>query len=260
VLLLIISGAVLACGALFVLSAAAKVYRIVLRTDGGGAIQRALRIGPRRWRWIELAAALTEACTGTAVCADFHPAAAGAAMAAHGALFSAALAYARRVKATGGCACVRRPKDPGAGIGWPVQIRAGWLLAVGVLEATIRLPGLAHPAASWIVVVMTAAAALVVMVGVEGPWRTPRCGRRIWRPKRDAVRALMRHGVFEAMVTSAGPFSDGFSYSREGCTDEFRFTAASRAGRADRAVAFRVSRTAPGGALAVEARIEIARG
>lgn len=252
----ILSGAVLACGALFVLSGAAKMRRVIGRVDGGGAIRKALRISPQRWRWVELAAALAESGTGLAVCSGFHPAVAGGAMAAQGALFSAVLAYARRAKATGGCACVLKSKDPDALIGWPVQVRAAWLLAIGVLDAVVRLPRPFASTGSWLVSGVTGVLVLVLLLSPEHPWRTPRCGRRIWSPRRETVRALMRHGVFEAMSATAGPFDDGFAHRRDGCFDEFRFIPAAGANTAGRAVSFRVSRETAGGALAVEARIE----
>lgn len=255
----VLAGAVLACGVLFVVAGAAKLYRVCRRAEDGGAIRVALRISSRRWRWIEASAAVAEACTGLAVCAAFHPVVAGAAMAAQAALFSAALAYARRSGATGGCACVLRPRNPGAGIGRPVQVRAAWLLAAGVVEASVRLPRPLPTTGAGIVGALAGVGVLIVMVSVERPWRTPRCGRRIWSPRRETVRALMRHGVFAAMAAAAGPFADGFSHRRDGCVDEFRFTPADRTAPAARTVAFRVSRPAPGGALAVEARIESAR-
>ncbi len=71
---LILSGAVLACGALLVLSGAAKLYRAARRVDAsaaGGdshdddsAIRAALRVNPRRWRRIEVAAGVAEAAVG----------------------------------------------------------------------------------------------------------------------------------------------------------------------------------------------------
>jgi hypothetical protein len=250
-----LSGAVLACGALLVLSGAAKLWRVIGRADGGGAIRAALRISPQRWRFVELAAALTESGTGLAVCTGFRPAVAGGAMAAQGALFSATLAYARHTKATGGCACVLRPKDPDATIGWPVQVRAAWLLAIGFLDAALRLPR-PLPPGTWMASALTSGVVLAVMLSAERPWRTPRCGRRLWSPRRDTVRALMRHGVFEAMSAAAGPFADDFAHRRDGCVDEFWFTPATRANSTGRTVSFRVSRATPGGALAVEARLE----
>ena len=77
----ILSGAVLACGALFVLSGAAKLWRVIGRVDSGGAIRAALRVSAQRWRFVELAAALAELGTGSAVCSGFHPVVAGGAMA-----------------------------------------------------------------------------------------------------------------------------------------------------------------------------------
>lgn len=257
---IILSGAVLACGALLVLAGAAKLFRAVRRAGSGGAIRTALRISPRNWRWIEPAAGLAEAATGMAVCAGFHPAAAGTALAVQGALFSGLLAHARRVKAPGGCACVRSTDDRNAVIGWPVQARAAWLLTAGVIEAVVRLPRPTPTTGPGVAVGLAALGALVLMLGAEETWRTPRCRRPIWLPRRRTVKALMGHGVFGAMANAVGPFTEGFSYHRDGCVDEFRFAVVPRAGRTGRAVAFRVSRTAHGGTVAVEARIEAVGG
>jgi len=256
----ILSGAVLACGALFVLSGAAKLWRVIGRAGSGGAIRAALRVSAQRWRFVELAAALAELGTGSAVCSGFHPVVAGGAMAAQGAVFSVVLAYARHAKATGGCACVLRPKDPDLTIGWPVQTRAACLLIIGVLEATAHPPRPYAPTGSWPIAAITGVLLLVAMLSAEHPWRTPHCGRRIWSPRRETVRALMRHGVFEAMSAASGPFADGFTHRRDGCFDEFWFTPAARENTAGRTVSFRVGRATPGSALAVEARIEPVRG
>jgi hypothetical protein len=178
-------------------------------------------------------------------------------MAVQGVVFSAALAHARRTKATGGCACVLRPKDPDATIGWPVQVRAACLVAVGALDAAFQFPRLSTPG-TWMTSALTGVVLLALLLAAEHSWRTPRCGRRYWLPRTDAARALMRHGVFEAMSAAAGPFAEGFTHHRDGCVDEFWFTPAARQDAAGRTVSFRVSREAPGGALAVEARIETA--
>lgn len=100
---------------------------------------------------------------------------------------------------------------------------------------------------------------LLLMLAAEGlPGYGARCRVRFLLGPRKTLRALRSHGVFEAMTDAAGPFAEGFAYRREGCVEEFRFAATPRADRADRAVAFRVSRAEHGRALAVEAWIEAA--
>lgn len=258
---LILSGAVLACGGLFVLSGAAKLYRAARHTDvSGSAIRAALRISPQRWRWVETAAGVLETATGLAVCAAFHPVVAGAALAAQGAIFSVLLAYARRAKASGGCSCVRSSKDGDTLITWPVQARAAWLLVAGVVEALVRLPRPAVGSGDGLIAGFVGLSALLLMLAAEASWQSPRCNLPIPPRPRNTARVLMRHGVYEAMADAVGPFAEGFSYRREGCVEVFQFAATGRPGRADRMVAFRVSRPGRGGALAVEARIEAAVG
>jgi hypothetical protein len=259
-LALILSGAVLACGGLFVLSGAAKLYRAARRTDvSGSAIRESLRISPRRWRWVETAAGVVEAATGVAVCVAFDPVVAGAALATQGAIFSVLLAYARRAKASGGCSCIRSSKDPDKLVAWPVQARAAWLLVAGVVEALVRLPRPAVGTGDGLIIGFVGLSTLLLMLAAEASWQSPRCNLPIPLRPRNTARVLMRHGVYAAMADAVGPFVEDFSYHREGCVEVFQFAATARPGRADRTVAFRVSRPARG-ALAVEARIEAAVG
>ncbi|HEV2343419.1 MAG TPA: MauE/DoxX family redox-associated membrane protein [Actinocrinis sp.] len=258
-----LSGAVLGCGVLFVLAGTVKLGRTARRAPGrggtaadAGAIRAALRIAPARWRWVELLAGLVETATGVTVCLGAHPAVAGSAMAAQGALFVSVLTYARRAKAQGGCNCVRKPKNSDTELGWPVQARAVFLLAAGAVQAIgigarVQPWGSGAGVAVRATVVAIALGVLAVLLEVEQPWRTPRCRRRILSPRRDAFRALTNHGTFAAMSAAAGPFVGGHTHRRDGCADEFRFPAT------ERVVVFRISRTGPGGAPAVEARIEL---
>ena len=256
---LILSGVVLSCGALLVLSGVSKLYHAAHRSSGGdSAIRAALRINPRRWRRVEPAAGLAETATGAAVCAALHPVAAGAALAALGAIFSGLLAHARRAEAPGGCACVRRSKNADTAIAWPVQARAALLPAAGVVEALVRLPRPMPLTGAGAVVGAAGISTLILMLRAEGPWHAGPCRLRILSRPRATAKTLMKHGVFEAMADAVGPFAAGFAYRREGCVDEFRFAALPRPGRTDRTVAFRVSRIARGGGLAVEARIDAA--
>ncbi len=122
-----------------------------------------------------------------------------------------------------------------------------WLLAAGVIDASIRLPRPTLTNGGGIAVVLVGLSALVLMLAAEGlPGYGTRCRIRFPLGPRATLRALRSHGVFEAMADAVGPFAEGFAYRREGCVEEFRFAATPRAGRADRAVAFRVSRTARG--------------
>ena len=247
----IFSGGVLACGTLLVAAGAAKLSRFARRAEGDSAIRAALRIRPRRWSRIEAAAGAVETATGVAVCAAFHPVVAGVVLAVEGALFSGLLAYARRVRALGGCGCVRRPRRRDSTIGWPVQARAAWLLVAGIGSAVARLPR-PTPSAGGALVVVAGIVVLWLMLNAEEPWATPACRLVVRRGYGQALRALREHGVFATMAASVGPFAEDFAHRREGCVDEFRFVAAPRAGRAEgRTVVFRVAR----GGLAVEARV-----
>ena len=247
----IFSGSVIACGALLVIAGLVKLSRAARRVEGDSAIRAALRISPRRWSRVEAAAGAVETATGLAVCAAFHPVVTGVVLAAEGALFSGLLAHARRVKAPGGCACVRRPKSRDSGIGWSVQARAGWLLVAGVGSAVARLPR-PTPTGRGAVVVVTGIVTLLLMLSAEGPWGGPACRLAVRHRSGKALKALREHGVFETMAASVGPFAEDFTHRREGCVDEFRFVAAPRAGRpGERTVVFRMGR----GGFPVEARI-----
>jgi hypothetical protein len=247
----ILSGALLGCGALFALAGTAKLGRTARRTAvDGGAVRAALRISPARWRRVELLAGVAETATGVAVCLNSLPRLAGAAMATQGAIFMVILAWARRVGAPGGCGCVRRTKDPDAALGRSVIVRAGFLFAAGVVQALLGAHRPSLLSRSGPTAAVIALGVLLVLLDAEQPWRTARCGRRIWLPRRDAAKVLMNHGVFTAMSAAAGPFTAGYTHRREGCADVFRFPAPRRA------VVFRVSRTRPGGSLTVEAAVE----
>lgn len=255
---LILTGAILASGALLPLSGATKLSR----TSSDSAIRAALHVSSHRWRQIEIAAGVIEAATGAAVClavfTAFHPAIAGTALAALGAIFSGLLAYTRRANVSGSCSCVRRPsKNSDATITWPVQARATWLLTAGLIQALIHLPQPTSTTGDGTVVGLVALSTLTLMLAAEEPWRITTCHLRIPLGLRTTLNALMTHGVFESMASSVGPFADGFAYHRDGCVEEFRFTSTPRPGRADRTVAFRVSRSPrSANGLAVEARIE----
>lgn len=247
----VFSGGVLACGALLVVAGVAKLSRPTRRAGADSAIRAALRIRPRRWLRIEAAAGVAETATGLAVCAAFHPVVAGVVLAAEGALFSGLLAFARRVKAPGGCACVRRPKSRDSTIGRPVQARAMWLLVAGVGSAVARLPR-PTPTSGGGVVVATGIVVFFLMLSAEAPWAGAACRLAVQRRSGRALKALREHGVFETMAASVGPFGEDFAHRREGCVDEFRFVVPPRAGgHGERTVVFRVG----SGGFDVEARV-----
>jgi hypothetical protein len=247
---LLLAGAVMGTAALLVVAGSAKVYRS-RRVPDGDAIQAALRVGPARWRWVVLATGTVEILTGAAVLAGGHPAVAGVAMAAQGAIFSVALGYVRWARIPGKCGCVLPSAEER--ITWRAGCRAGFVLGAGVVGATVRLD--LPPPRTWsgAAVVAVGAGVLFVLVGADQPMRTPVCHRRWWRPMRDTVDGLVRHRIFAAMAAGAGPFDEVFGYRRSGCVEEFWFRPAAPP-RPDGTVAFRVTRPGPARTLAVQAR------
>jgi hypothetical protein len=250
---LVLSGAVAGTGVFLLIAGAAK-----LRTAGGdSAIRRALRLGPGGWRAVELTAAVAECATGAAVGAGLFPVIAGIAMAAQGAAFVVLLSYVRMARIPGDCGCIRwrQPGGPGA-VSWRALARAAWILAAGVLDVTARRPAGASLSRPWFDA--GCAAALLALAGLSAdlPPRTVRCHRRLWLPARGTLAALTRNALFQAMADAAGPFGPEVGYLRAGCTDEFWFQAVPGTGPPASAVLFRVSHTARGASLAVQASVE----
>lgn len=264
-------GAIAACGALLILSGALKLYRTArdigetsdggtgagTGAHGGSSVQRALRLKEGPWRAVQVGAGALECATGLAVCAGWHPVAAGIVLAAQGVAFAGVLVYIRRTGIAGDCGCLKRAAAAADHV-VPLRtvLRACVLIAAGAVEAAAGIPsprtltGTDLAAASAVALI-----AFALLVSVDLEWRTPRCRRPLWFPRRRTAAELRMHGVYQAMASSAGPLGDRPAYHRAGCVDEFRFPVADDG---DRVVAFRVSRTGPAGALAVRASIEAA--
>lgn len=271
-------GAIAACGALLILAGALKLYRSARSTGdsgsssggsgnsgsnsgGGSSVQRALRLKAGPWRAVQAAAGALECATGIAVCAGWHPVAAGGVLAAQGIAFAGVLVYIRRTGIAGDCGCLKRAAAAADHV-VPMRavVRACVLIAAGVVEAAagIPTPGTLIGTGTGMDRATAAAVALVafaLLVSVDLEWRTPRCRRPLWFSRRRAVAELRMHGVYQAMAASAGPLGDRAAYRRAGCVDEFRFAITDDE---DRLVTFRVSRTGPAGALTVRASIEAA--
>jgi hypothetical protein len=246
-----LAGCGASCGALLALAGASKIYRGARGAAGDTAVRRALRVPLRRWRRAEPAIGGLEGAVGAAVVA--YPVAGGAAMAGLGAAFCALLGYARAKGVRGGCGCVewRPPARPAAQRVSRADIaRSAMLLGAGLALAVLR-PGAAGAVnRAWFGAGVLAGGAVLTLLSLRSPLRTPVCHRRIWRPARATLRALTGHAVFAAMADAAGPFGPVTRYRRTGCTEEFWF-----AGEA-RAVVFRVRHPAPDGILAVQASLQ----
>jgi hypothetical protein len=258
-----LAGGSASCGALLVVAGVSKIYRGARAATGDTAVRRALRVPLRRWRRAEPAIGGLEGAVGVAVCTGAYPVAGGAAMAALGAAFCAVLGYARMKRVPGGCGCVewRTPARPAAQlVSWPEIVRSATLCGTGLAVATL-LPG---PAAAgvdraWFGAGILAGAAVLTLLSLRLPLRTPVCHRPIWRPARATLRALTGHAVFAAMADAAGPLGPVTRHRRTGCTEEFWFAAArgidpARGGT--RAVVFRVRPASAGGTLAVQASLQ----
>jgi hypothetical protein len=252
-----IAGCVASCGALLAVAGASKVYRGVRGIAGDTAIRRALQIPQRPWRAVELAGGGAECAVGVVVCAGVLPLAGGAAMAALGAVFCALLGYARIRRVPGGCGCIEwRAPAPAAAqaVSWREIARSAVVLGAGVAGAAAAEGGAGAYGRAWFDAGLLVGGAVLVLLSVRTPWRTPVCRRPLWRPARSALRALTGHGVYLAMAASAGPLGPVARHRRTGCADEFWFTPAD--GAADgNAVVFLVRHASRDGALAVRASV-----
>jgi hypothetical protein len=251
------AGCAESCGALLALAGASKLYRGVRGMAGSSAIRRALRMTRRRWRRVEMATGGMECAVGLAVCARVAPLAGGVAMAALGAGFCALLGYARVKRVPGGCGCIQwrsAPATSAAAVSRREIARGAALSVAGAAEAVAvaHQPGAVDR--GWFGAGVIAAAAVLVLLSVSWPPRTPVCGRPLWLPARATLRALTRHAVFAAMAESAGPFGPVARHSRHGCADEFWFPVAAEDGE-DRAAVFQVQHQRPRGNPAVRASL-----
>jgi Methylamine utilisation protein MauE len=129
---LLLDGAVAGCAALLVLAGVGKVYRS-RRVVEETAIQRALRLRAGPWRRLLIAVGVVELLTGAAVLVRFHPLVTGIAMAAHGVVFSATLAYVRYAKIPGACGCVLSSAEQR--VTWRDLARA---IVVGPIDRVVR--------------------------------------------------------------------------------------------------------------------------
>lgn len=270
-MLLFLAGCSAASGALLVLAGTSKVYRGARGLgglDGDSAIRRALRIPRRRWRRVEFGVGVLECVVGVIVCAGVWPVLGGAALATLGAAFCAALGYARARRVPGGCGCITwRPagRRTAERVSWLEIARSAVLLGVGVAgalllpggsAAAILLPsgGAAAASRAWFGGGLLFAAAVLALLSLNLPLRTPACHRPFWRPSRVTLRALTAHPVFAAMAESAGPFGAVARHHRSGCTEEFWFPV-EHGSDVGRAVVFRVRYAAGDGTLAVQASL-----
>ena len=248
----VISGCAVSCGAVLAVAGASKLYHGVRGVDDMTAIRRVLRMPRRRWRLFGLAAGAAECVTGAVVCSGAHPVLGGASLAALGAVFCALLAYVLVKQVPGGCGCIRWRTATGTeaeALTWRAMARSGMLLGAGLASMVISADAADAPRRYWFGGGVAAGVAVLVLLSVPGPVRTPVCRRPLWRGTRTTLRALASHEMFAAMAGSAGPFGPVAWYRRSGCTDEFWFTAL--AGQRTQAVVFQVHRAAPGARLAV---------
>jgi hypothetical protein len=261
---LLFAGCVASCGVLLVVAGASKLQRAARRVPDNSAVRRALGVTKRRWRRVETAAGLLECAAGAVVCAGVYPAAGGAAMAGLGAGFCVLLGYARATKAPGGCGCIQwRAPAQAAGMVSGREIARGAVVAVAGAGSAVFLRGEAGAfGRPWFWAGVAAGGAVLILLSTRTLPRTPVCRRPAWFPARATLRALARHGVFEAMAESAGPFGPVVRHRRAGCSEEFWFTPVlpaapgpGQAGGGPRAVVFQARYAAPGGGLAVQASV-----
>jgi hypothetical protein len=211
-----------------------------------------LQMPRRQWRLFGLTVGGAECVTGAFVCSGAYPVLGGASLAAFGAVFCALLAYVFVRQVPGGCGCLswRSSTDTAADAPtWRAIARSGMLLGVGLAYLAVSANAANAPRQYWFGVGVAAGAAVLALLSMPRPIRTPVCRRPLWRGTRTTLRALVSDQMFAAMTGSAGPFGPVAWYRRTGCTDEFWFTAL--AGQGSQAVVFQVNRAAPGARLAV---------
>ncbi|MBR7835427.1 hypothetical protein KDL01_19285 [Actinospica durhamensis] len=221
-------AAVAGCGALLVLSGAAKLVRTARGTGDGTAVQKALRLNDRRWRGFQAAAGCAEAGVGLLVCAGGYPAVADTLMAVEGAVFVALLSTVIFRGIPGDCGCAARTRRPEAAkkqavTGWTVA-RAGCIALAGAVGALAgvrppaELPG-ADAASAWALALVTLA--LLTLADLEV--RTPRCRRALLFPARTTLAEVTEHRAFRAVAAPWGFSGDRVLFRRTGCVDEFWF-------------------------------------
>ena len=248
----IISGCAVSCGAALLAAGASKVYRGTRDLEDMTAIRRALRMPRRRWRLTGLAAGGVECVTGVLVCSGAYPVLGGASMAALGAVFCALLAYVLVKHVPGGCGCIgwrTGPDTASEAVTWRAMARSGMLLGAGIAYMAVPADAAQAPPLGWFGAGVVASAAVLVLLSMHIPVRTPVCRRPLWRRMRTTLRALASHEMFAAMASSAGPFEPVARYRRTGCTDEFWFMAAADQG--SQAVVFEVRQAGHGSRFAV---------
>lgn len=255
----VIAGCAASCGAVLVVAGASKLYRGMQGLDDTTAIRRALRMPRRQWRLFGLAAGGTECVTGAVVCSGAYPVLGGASLAALGTVFCALLGYVLVKQVPGGCGCIRwrtTTETAAEAPTWRAMARSAMLLGVGVAYTVVSVGAANAPRHYWFGGGVAAGIAVLVLLSMPRPVRTPVCRRPLWRKTHTTLRALARHASFAAMADSAGPFGPVVLYRRTGCTDEFWFTVP--AGQGSQAVVFQVNR-APGALFAVHTSLRDVR-
>jgi len=256
----VISGCAISCGAFLVVAGASKLYRGIRALEEMTAIRRALRMPRRQWRLLGLAAGGAECMTGVLVCSGTYPVLGGAGLAGLGAVFCVLLAYVLVKKIPDGCGCIRwrtAPETAAEAVTWRAMLRGGTLLGAGIAYVLAAADAANAPRGDWFGGGVVAGGAVLVLLSMRMPVRTPVCRRPLWHQTRATLRALTSHEMFAAMAASAGPFEPLARYRRTGCTDEFWFTAAT--GHNSEAVVFQVQQAVPGARLAVHASLRDTR-
>jgi len=252
----VISGCALSCGAFLVVAGASKLYRSIRAVEEMTAIRRALRMPRRQWRLFGLAAGGVEGVTGLLVCSGTCPVLGGVGLTGLGAVFCVLLAYVLVKQIPGGCGCTRwrtAPETAAEAVTWRTMARGGTLLGAGIAYMLSAADAASATRGDWFGGGVVAGGAVLALLSMRVPVRTPVCRRPLWHQTRTALRALTSHQMFAAMAASAGPFEPVARYRRTGCTDEFWFTAV--AGQDGEAVVFQVHQAVPGVRLAVHASL-----
>jgi hypothetical protein len=188
------------------------------------ALRRVLKVGPVRWRIIELLLAGTELAVGLVFWIRTPELIGAIMMTALGAVFMAAIFLIRRRVVGGSCGCFGWQHESD-GRDWRVMVRACWILAAGL--AGMAATGHREPAFTDVGfdAGLVTTGMMLAPLGIRWPPRRSRCGRRFWLPTCDARATLVAHAVFATVGDEYGPIGREIGHRRTGCADQFWFEA-----------------------------------
>lgn len=250
----VLRGVIISAATLLILTGASKLHRTVPNSHSDNAIRRALRVDLETWRRMSWASGIAEVVIGTWVCVNRPTIVPGTLLISVGLIFVALQLYAYRTGTQGDCGCIgwRNHKEP---ITFRTVLRAGWVLMAGILDVVIGKPSGIGIINAWVGIGLLGGWSLLLLLGHGLHPRSPWCHRPLWRPKRQAIDALLNHASFRSMMSGADQLRLECVYRRQKCVEEIWFFTPYREGRPDSSIVFRLRHVAHGG-LAIHASVE----